>query len=694
MKSLWQTWRGQPRSFTHLCERLDARYGIPRPAVTPHLPAYQATVLFLSVCAEGVLLIGVGLSSAWVWWKVGGWLEISIEVELFCHVLSLASVLISWTEVASLTFPYYHIHQRSTYGTSRWADPLLLKDLHLARRKAETLEAGELPLGGLGAEYDVVLSAAHAMCHLALFGPPGSGKSATFMMNWLRVWSQTGSAIVLDPKGELYDQTAFHFENVFRIDLHEPARSDRWNFLPACRGDAEMAHEAAATILGVDANKPTTADPFWKEAETAALTAILLHLAQAVPRPTPAMIQELVSGYSLADLNKMMMGSADPNVPLYWGMFTKVEPKLQGGVLIGLGVRCASFSIPNAKAISSPITPYFAARGIRPVSFEELRRPRTAIYVVVPEGDAMRYKIVIATLFGLAASYLRKAELQPDSAPVLFSFDEAGSIPIHGLGEMVSVGRSRLMAVALGYQNIGQVYNQYGTDGGDAVLGSVGTMVFLPGLDHRTAEYASKRIGQATVWQSTSVDVKEGTKFDSERTTEVGRALMDASEVRRMVKHRQAVAIIGNAPPVRFAYPPLAKLDDPPLSQREQTFRQADSPPPPAPQLQLNGNNGEAVTGGITQMVARAGQSAAIVIEKQEVERTAEVKLTDGAQVEHGEMDTERRLTLFSARRFKMIGAAANAQTLGFEPEYDPERIAPVDDPCCSDGAGRDEPER
>ncbi|MEP7342607.1 MAG: type IV secretory system conjugative DNA transfer family protein [Acidobacteriota bacterium] len=694
MKRLWRTWREQPRSFTHLCEQLDARYGIPRPAVAQHLPAYQATVFFLSVCVEGVLLIVAGMFSAWIWWKAARWLEVSIEVELFCHVLSLTGVLISWAEVASLTLPYYHIHQRSTYGTSRWADALLLKDLHLSRRKTEALKAGELPLGGLGTEYDVVLSAAHAMCHLALFGPPGSGKSATFIMNWLKVWSQTGSAIVLDPKGELYDQTAFHFENVFRIDLHEPARSDRWNFLPACRGDAEMAHEAAATILGVDANKPTTADPFWKEAETAALTAILLHLAQAVPRPTPAMIQELVSGYSLADLNKMMMSSADKNVPLYWGMFTKVEPKLQGGVLIGLGVRCASFSIPNAKAISSPITPYFAARGIRPVSFEELRRPRTAIYVVVPEGDAMRYKIVIATLFGLAASYLRKAELQMDSAPVLFSFDEAGSIPIHGLGEMVSVGRSRLMAVALGYQNIGQVYNQYGSDGGDAILGSVGTMVFLPGLDHRTAEYASKRIGQATVWQSTSVDVKEGTKFDSERTTEVGRALMDASEVRRMVKHRQAVAIIGNAPPVRFAYPSLAKLDDPPLSRREQTFCNADSLPPPASQFQPATDSSEVVISGMTQTAARTGQLPAIVIERQEPERVVEVKSVDEEQIERAEADTERRIPLFNARQFKMIGAATGAQALGFQPEYDPEKIAPANDPCCSDGVERDEPER
>lgn len=69
-----------------------------------------------------------------------------------------------------------------------------------------------------------------------------------------------------------------------------------------------------------------------------------------------------------------------------------------------------------------------AARGIRLVNFAELRRPRTAVYVVVPEGDALRYKAVLATLFGLAASELRKGELNDDAASVLFNFDEAGNI--------------------------------------------------------------------------------------------------------------------------------------------------------------------------------------------------------------------------------------------------------------------------
>jgi type IV secretory pathway TraG/TraD family ATPase VirD4 len=645
-------WRHAPHSITHLCEQIDARYGIPRPAASPHLPPYHATIAFLCVCAEGVLIVIAGLFSALIWWKTAYWLSISIEVELFCHAIALAGPLISLLEVAQLPLPYFHLFQRSTYGTARWADARLLEDLNLARRKSEPIKAGELPLGGLGRDYDVVLNAAQAMCHLVLFGPPGSGKSATFFMTWLRAWSATGSAIVLDPKGELYDQTAYKFENVYRIDLQNPERSDRWNFLPSCRHNAELAHEAATIILHVDVNKNSSADPFWKEAETAALTAIILRLAQWHARPTPAMIQELVSAYSLAELNQLMMSSADPKVSLYWGMFTKVEPKLQGGVLIGMGVRCAAFNIPNAKAISSPISPLMAARGVRLVDFAELRRQGTAIYVVVPEGDAARYKVVLGALFGLAASYLRKGELTPESAPVLFNFDEAGNIFIHGLNELLGVGRGRKMAVALGYQNIGQVYHHYGSDGGDAALGSIGTMIFLPGLDHRTAEYASKRIGQATVWQSTSVDVKDGTKFDSERTSEVGRSLMDASEVRRMVRYRQAVAIIGNALPVRFSYPPLAIVGSAPQPERERIWR-AGNDLPYTPNI--NGIDGEGPT---------------------------EAKPAAEPVINNAPIITDNR-PAFS------FGQMMNQKTSAFQPEYDPEQIPPLRDPCFDDAPDR-----
>ena len=273
-------WRYLPRSLTHLCEQIDARWGIPRPATAPHLPPLQAMSALLGLVGEGLLLLACGLISALIWQQCTHWLLINIEVEIICHLCALLSLLMPLLEVTQLALPFYPLQQRSTYGSSRWADPLWLGDLHLARRKGAAIQPGELPLGGLGPKYDVILNRAQTMCHLALFGPPGSGKSATFFMTWLRAWARSGSTIVLDPKGELYEQTAYCFEKVYRIDLQHPERSDRWNFLPACKHNAELAHEAAAIILHVDQHKNSSADPFWKEAETAALTAILLHLAQ------------------------------------------------------------------------------------------------------------------------------------------------------------------------------------------------------------------------------------------------------------------------------------------------------------------------------------------------------------------------------------------------------------------------------
>jgi len=67
-----------------------------------------------------------------------------------------------------------------------------------------------------------VLPLKQLLTHTGIFGPSGSGKSATFYMNILRDWSQWGSALVMDIKGELYAHTARYFDQVYRLDLENP----------------------------------------------------------------------------------------------------------------------------------------------------------------------------------------------------------------------------------------------------------------------------------------------------------------------------------------------------------------------------------------------------------------------------------------------------------------------------------------
>jgi type IV secretory pathway TraG/TraD family ATPase VirD4 len=198
-------------------------------------------------------------------------------------------------------------------------------------------------------------------------------------------------------------------------------------------------------------------------------------------------------------------------------------------------------------------------QGLREIDLYDLRKPSTAIYVVVPEGDATRYKVVLSILFGLAASVTRKTSNDEDGAPVLLVLDEAGNIPIHNLSEALGVGRGRRCGIVLGYQNIGQLYKQYGREGAQAIMGSLGGMIFLPGLDAETAEYAAKRIGRTTALQQRVVDVA-GMTSGEEGMMETGRDLIDAAEIRQIPQHMQAVAIFGSLPPIKFGFPPFAKV--------------------------------------------------------------------------------------------------------------------------------------
>jgi hypothetical protein len=86
--------------------------------------------------------------------------------------------------------------------------------------------------------------------------------------------------------------------------------------------------------------------------------------------------------------------------------------------------------------------------------------------------------------------------------------------------------------------------------------------VFLPGLKTETAELASELLGKSTVWSHTAVDMVGGKGGDNERSSEIGRELMMTSEIRQLVRHRQAIAVIGSLPPVKLAYPPYAFKED------------------------------------------------------------------------------------------------------------------------------------
>jgi len=573
-------------SFRSRIEKIDADYFIPRPADEPDLDSFHAASRFLKdVSRSGSLLLSSSIAG-YLFFRSGQILNLEFKWMTFVLIGALSAALIGVFEGVSMAYPYYSINQRLTHGSARWASIADLKARGLAHSSRKPLPIGAVRIGRLSSalslrQYDLILSLKHLLTHTGIFGPSDSGKSATFYMNILRDFSQWGSALVMDVKGELYAHTARYYRHVYRIDLENPARSDLWNPLPRCLGNGELAHSIASILVGYEPENMKVNDSthYWISGETALLKALCLHLPTVALNPTLPMIKEYLSLNDLKKLGEEMQSSTDLEARIEWGNFIKVDAeKTQGGVITGINNKLAPLRSPNAMRILRSATKVELARGIREVNLANLRQQGSAIYVVLSETQASEYRILLELLFGLAAIEMQSST-QKNATPVLMALDEAGNVSPPRLQDKLKIGRFRNTPYLLGFQDVSQIKSRFQENGGKAVLAGMKNQIFLPGIDPETGAYASSMLGPTTVLSRTEVDAT-GTSNDAERVSESRRDLRQAPELRRLVKYRQGIAVIDTADPILFRFLPRADVGDvaiPPERELAEPERLADA---------------------------------------------------------------------------------------------------------------------
>lgn len=554
-------------SFRTTLERIDADFFIPRPADEPELDSFQAARRFfqdLSNC--GTLLLSSS-AAGYLFFRSGQMLALDLKWMVFVLIGALLVAFIGVIESINLAYPYYSLNQRLTHGSARWATIAELKAKGLAHRAGKPLPPGAVRIGRLSSAlsarpYDLVLPLDRLLTHTGIFGPSGSGKSATFYMNMLRDWSEYGSALVMDVKGELYAHTARYYDHVYRLDLENPAYSDLWNPLPRCLGNGELAHALASIVVSYepDTMKANENTHYWLSGETALMKALCLHLPTIAANPTLAMIKEYLSRNDLKKLGEDMKASEDEEAQIEWGNVSKVDPeKTLGGVISGLNNKIGPLRSPNLISILKSATAAELARGVRDINLADLRVPRTAVYIVVSEDNAINYRIVLELIFGLAAIEMRDST-RKNATPVLMALDEAGNVHPPKLQDKLKIGRFRNTPYLLGFQDVAQLKLKF-KDGWRAVLAGINNEIFLPGVSHETGVYASSLLGPTTVLSRTEIDA-EGTENDAERVSESRRDFRQPPELRRLVKYRQGIAIIDTADPILFRFLPRADNGD------------------------------------------------------------------------------------------------------------------------------------
>lgn len=563
-------------------EHLDASGRIYRKANEQHLPAYQAFWLMSRDVSTGVLLFVFGCLNAALVLLSGHLLEISGLLWIAVLAFAALAVVASLFDAFSLVVPYYQFWTRTSHGSARWAKLVDLHSHKLLRKIGEALPNGALRIGRVFSDYDLILPKELWLLHLVFFGPTGAGKTKTFFMSMLRYLAKHGSTIAFDPKGELYEQTAMDYRTFYRLDLINPAQSDRWNFMPQCRGNAFFANSLAGMMLSLEARAKTNQDPFWGNAEQVLLTAVLLHLAECYPQATPAFAYDFVAEFDSLKTSERINELKDSPSPLARQAMQVVcnsaPENTLGSVLLGLGSKLRPFTLDEARQITAQPTHEEFQEGVKLIDFAELRQPGTAVFIVVPEGATEVYKEFLATFFGQAIFELRLDNTREPEHPVLVLIDEARELDVAEVRRIAGIGRGRGIGMALSYQDYPQVLDQYGDKGAKAILETMMTKIFLPGVNGETASYASDLLGKTTVHTETSVDYK-GTDRDNTRFSEAGRALMLPDEIRQMPKFRQLLVITDTAPPIKSAFPPVylrRDIQKPVIYRKPQVWRFSD----------------------------------------------------------------------------------------------------------------------
>ncbi len=543
-------------------ERFDASYGIPRKANEQYLPSYQAFWQWSADIGTTLFFLLLGTIGALLCLYASILLNVYGLITLVFWAMALICVAGSLVDGYSLMWAYRIRRMSTAHGSARWAKASDLIRCGLMNRiRGLPIPVNALPIAKAFRGRDVYLPTSQWLRHFAMFGPTGSGKSKTFFMSMIRAILNKSSCLVYDPKGELFAQTAVAAKTIYRLDLNDPTKSDRWNFIPKCRNDPAFACQLAGMMIGIESRRRTNADPFWGDAEQIALTAILLHIAEVYrEKAIPAFAADFLlflSGDGDQAFNDAMTNSPSLYAKQAYMAFRQAPVQTRGSILIGLYNKLRPFTLAPARMVTVPPTRDEEISGCHSIDFADLREPGTAIYLVVSEGAADVYKEFIATFIGQAVMEMRLDGVNEPEHPCFVLIDEAYQLNVSEVKRISGIGRGRGVGLGLGYQDLPQMYDQYGREPANAILGTIMTKIFLPGLDDVTAEYASKQLGDTTIFSKTFQDFP-GKKQDNTRYAEQKRALMLPNEIRQTAAHSEVLIISDTAPPIRAAYPPFA----------------------------------------------------------------------------------------------------------------------------------------
>ncbi len=339
--------------------------------------------------------------------------------------------------------------------------------------------------------------------NLLIVGSPGSGKTSGIVKP--NIFQASGSYIISDPKGRLYEETHDYLEKqgyeVVLIDFKNPLLSGHYNPLKYIKTVQDIVY--FANILAHQNNVASfSADPFWDQAAAGLYMAVLGYLVQEC-LPVQRTLRNMVHLISMMNVEDSAKSCELDK------LFSKVEKRNPNCFSVQ---QYKKIRVCPTKTLQSIIVTAQASllmlenpeidimTAFDDVNLSSIGDRKKAVFLVVSDTD--RSMDSLANIFFSQAMSELCNHADKDCkgrllVPVRFILDDfATNVKINDFPKYISSIRSRGISTTIILQAESQLEAEYKSDC-DTIIGGCDTYVYTGGNDRKTADSVAVKSNQS-----------------------------------------------------------------------------------------------------------------------------------------------------------------------------------------------------
>lgn len=429
--------------------------------------------------------------------------------------------------------------------------------------------------------------------NVLVIGGPGTGKTRYFVKP--NLMQLNANYFITDPKGTLIHDMGWVLEDagyeIRTFDTIDFDRSLHFNPIEYIKGEADTLRFVECLIRNTTGDDQHSGDPFWENAEKLLYTALISYLLLHCPEEDHS-VPGLLSLLALADAREDDEDYMSPLDMLFHEIETgerlmrvaessgydissrEFQPASSGyaWVKVAKPVRpeddfalasYKQFKVAAGKTLKSIMVscnvrmkPFDIAEMKELLAYDEMAldhlgdaRAKVAVFCSMSDTDST-FDFVFALLMQQALDTLCETALSRFSGAlprcVHFVFDEFANIgTIPDFERMITVTRSRNIAVSMICQSLSQLDENYGENNAATIMNACDTLLYLGGKSADTNQKIADMIGKQTVANVSVNDSRGANPTYTHNYGLIERDLMQASEVSRMPRDQALVLING-----------------------------------------------------------------------------------------------------------------------------------------------------